>query len=172
MTLKPLSPRDAQGLMSQGAILVDIRSANEHAREHIAGAQHLPIDALRPGSLPVNAAVIFLCRSGNRTHANAHRLNACVAGDAYLIEGGLNAWKKAGLPVEADTSQPMELQRQVQIATGILILLGIMLGLTVSAWFFLISGFVGAGLVFAGLSGFCGLARLLMKMPWNQRALR
>lgn len=171
MTLKSLSPRDAQDLMNQGAILVDIRSANEYAREHIAGAQHLPMDTLRPGSLQANAAVIFHCRSGNRTHINANRLNTCAAGDAYLIEGGLDAWKKAGLPVEADASQPMELQRQVQIATGTLIVLGIMLSLTVSNWFLLLSGFVGAGLVFAGLSGFCGLARVLMKMPWNQRAL-
>ncbi|HUH87492.1 MAG TPA: rhodanese family protein, partial [Pusillimonas sp.] len=89
----------------------------------------------------------------------------------YVLEGGLDAWKKAGLPVVVDTSQPLELQRQVQIAAGSMIVLGTVLGATVSPWFYLLAGFVGAGLVFAGVSGFCGLARVLMKMPWNRRTL-
>lgn len=59
--------------------------------------------------------------------------------------------------------------RQVQIAAGALVLLGVILGYGVAPGFFLISGVVGAGLLFAGISGFCGMARLLMKMPWNRR---
>ena len=102
---------------------------------------------------------------------NASALGACTTCDAYVLEGGLDAWKKAGLPVLADASQPLELQRQVQIAAGSLIVLGAVLGATVSPWFHALSGFVGAGLVFAGVSGFCGLARVLMRMPWNRNAL-
>ncbi|WP_423457070.1 rhodanese family protein [Ottowia sp. VDI28] len=173
MSLKPISPQDARELMRRGAALVDIRAADEHARERIAQARHVPMDRLQAGSLPLGGApaVIFHCRSGNRTRVNASALRACAACDAYFLEGGLDAWKKAGLPVVADASQPLELQRQVQIAAGSLIVLGAVLGVAVSPWFHALSAFVGAGLVFAGASGFCGLARVLMRMPWNRNAL-
>ena len=173
MSLKSISPQAASELVNQGAILVDIRAADEHARERIAQARHVPMDQLQSGGLPLAgaSAVIFHCRSGNRTRVNASALRACAACEAYVLEGGLDAWKKAGLPVVADASQPLELQRQVQIAAGSLIVLGAVLGATVSPWFHALSGFVGAGLVFAGASGFCGLARVLMRMPWNRNAL-
>lgn len=86
-----------------------------------------------------------------------------------LLEGGIDGWKAAGLPVTEDKSQPLPLMRQVQIAAGGLTLLGVILGYTVHGGFFLISGFVGAGLMLAGMTGFCGMARLLEKMPWNTR---
>lgn len=173
MALKPISPQDAQALLSQGALLVDIRAADEHAREHIPAARHLPMDRVQAGDLAtVQApAVIFHCRSGQRTRINASALAGCAPCEGYVLEGGLDAWKKAGLPVRADAKQPLELQRQVQIAAGTLIVLGAVLGYAVSPAFHLLSGIVGAGLVFAGVSGFCGLARLLMRMPWNRRAL-
>ncbi|WP_382155976.1 rhodanese family protein [Hydrogenophaga sp. ANAO-22] len=174
MSLKPLSPQAAQALVKQGAILIDIRAADEHARERIALARHAPMEQLKNNGLPLEdgaSAVIFHCRSGNRTQVNASALGACTACEAYVLEGGLDAWKKAGLPVITDVSQPLELQRQVQIVAGSLIVLGAVLGATVSPWFHALSGFVGAGLVFAGASGFCGLARVLMRMPWNRRAL-
>ena len=91
---------------------------------------------------------------------------------AYLLDGGMEAWKQAGLPVVRDHSQPLELQRQVHIAAGSLIILGALLGATVSPWFYGLCALVGAGLVFAGVSGFCGMAVLLAKMPWNQKASR
>ena len=171
MSLKPISPKAAQNLVNQGAVLIDIRAADEHARERIAQARNVPMAQLKEGTLPVQgaSAVIFHCRSGNRTQLNAQALGACAACDAYVLEGGLDAWKKAGLPVVADTSQPLELQRQVQIAAGALIVLGAVLGATVSPWFHALSGFVGAGLVFAGVSGFCGMARVLVHMPWNRK---
>ncbi len=173
MSLKALSPQAAHELVNQGAVLVDIRAADEHARERIAQARHVPMDRLHGGASSFDgaSAVIFHCRSGNRTQLNASALRACVPCDAYVMEGGLDAWKKAGLPVVADASQPLELQRQVQLAAGALIVLGAVLGATVSPWFHALSGFVGAGLVFAGASGFCGLARVLMHMPWNRKAL-
>lgn len=172
MSLKPISAEAARDLVSQGAVLIDIRAEDEHAREHIAVARHVPMDRLTDAA-PFDAAagVIFHCRSGNRTRLNAQALSACVTGEAYLLEGGLDAWKQAGLPVVADTSQPLELQRQVQITAGALILLGAILGATVSPWFHALSGAIGAGLIFAGISGFCGMARVLMRMPWNRKAL-
>jgi len=171
MTLPPLNPETAHERMAQGAVLVDIRPADEHAREHIAQALNLPLEHLGKNhpALHGATAVIFYCRSGNRTRLSAQALNACAQAETYVLEGGLDAWKKAGLPVVADASQPLELQRQVQIAAGTMIVLTTVLGATVTPWFYLLSGLIGAGLVFAGISGFCGLARVLMKMPWNQR---
>ncbi len=173
MSLKSITPEAASALMRQGAILIDVREPDEHARERIAQARHFPMDRLKAGPLQLDgaSAVIFHCRSGNRTALNAQVLAACTACEAHVLEGGLNAWKEAGLPVVSDASQPLELQRQVQIVAGSVIVLGAVLGATVSPWFHALSGFVGAGLVFAGVSGFCGLARVLMWMPWNRRAL-
>lgn len=171
MSVIALSPQAARERMAQGAVLVDIRAADEFAREHIGQARHVPMGELAARPLPAgDKLVIFYCRSGNRTRMNAVALGACVSGDACVLDGGLDAWKKAGLPVVSDASQPLELARQVQIVAGSLIVAGALLGATVSPWFHLLSGFVGAGLVFAGVSGFCGMARLLMKMPWNRSA--
>ncbi|MGB3289705.1 MAG: rhodanese family protein [Burkholderiaceae bacterium] len=173
MPLKPLSPQAFHQNQGEGILLVDIRSADEYAREHIAQARHIPLEQMAQASAALHGAkaVVFHCRSGNRTALNAEMLGACVSCDAYVLEGGLDAWKKAGLPVVTDAAQPLELQRQVQIAAGTMIVLGTALGATVSPWFLMLSGFVGAGLIFAGVSGFCGLARLLMKMPWNRKPL-
>lgn len=171
VAISSLSPEAAHRMIQAGAVLVDVRNADEHAREHIAQARHIPLDAMGGDGLPVGGGnpVIFHCRSGNRTRTSLARLRGAVAGEAYVLDGGLNAWKKAGLPVVTDKSQPLELGRQVQIAAGSLILLGVVLGAVASPWFYWIPGFIGAGLVFAGLSGFCGLARVLMRMPWNRQ---
>ncbi|WP_205340352.1 rhodanese family protein [Denitrificimonas caeni] len=170
MSSKVLTPQAAQELLAQGAVLIDIRGADEYAREHIAAAQHMPMEQLSSQGMPNNAAnaIIFHCRSGNRTVMNAGVLDNCATCEVYILEGGLDGWKKAGLPVVTDASQPLELQRQVQIGAGLMILLGVVLGSTVSPWLYAIAGLVGAGMVLAGTTGFCGLARMLMKMPWNK----
>jgi len=174
MTLKTVTPEQAKHLLGDGAILVDIREADERARERIPGARHLPLSKLDETELALHEGkpVLFHCRSGTRTLANAPRLADRVAPgcDAYVIEGGLDAWRKAGLPVVTDRRQPIELQRQVQIGAGSLALIGTLLGALVSPWFFVVPGFVGAGLTIAGLTGFCGMARLLMHAPWNRTA--
>src|SRR5205814_308993 len=113
-----LSPAEAKRLLDRGSILVDIREADEHTREKIPGARSVPLSKLDEADLAVQAGqpLLFHCRSGARTLGNAARL-ATKAGacEAYVVEGGLDAWKKAGLPVVADRRQPLELQRQVQI---------------------------------------------------------
>lgn len=173
MSLPLISPQEAQQRMAQGAVLVDIRPADEYAREHIAEARHVPMEQLASGGLHAEAGsiVIFHCRSGNRTRMNAAALAACSPCQAFVLEGGLDGWKSAGLPVSQDASQPMELQRQVQITAGSMIVAGTVLGATVSPAFYVVSGVVGAGLVLAGVSGVCALARVLMRMPWNRRTM-
>ncbi|HEV7271001.1 rhodanese family protein [Pseudoxanthomonas sp.] len=172
MTIPSISPEQAQALLADGALLVDIRNHDEHAREHIPGAMLWPVSQ-PTASLSTGSAktVIFHCRSGVRTQANAATLAAAAGCEAFLMSGGLDAWKRAGLPVRQDRRQPIELMRQVQIAAGSLVLAGVLVAATLSPYGLLLSGFVGAGLVFAGVSGFCGMARLLAAMPWNRRAM-
>jgi len=172
MSLPTVTPAQAKGLIEKGAILIDIREADERARERIPGARHVPLSRLGAADLAVPAGkpVLFHCRSGARTLGNAARLAAQLGGgcDAYVVEGGLDAWRKAGLPVVTDRGAPLELQRQVQIGAGSLTFLGTLLGLTVSPWFFAVPLFVGGGLTVAGVTGFCGMAILLMRAPWNR----
>ncbi|MDY0207645.1 MAG: rhodanese family protein [Pseudomonas sp.] len=170
MTGKVLTPQAAQELLAQGAVLVDIRGADEYAREHIAVAKHMPMEQLNSQGMPNNEAnaVIFHCNSGNRTIMNAGALDNCATCEVYILEGGLDGWKKAGFPVIKDSKQPLELQRQVQIGAGSMILGGVLLGTFVAPGWYALSGFVGAGLIMAGVTGFCGLARMLLVMPWNK----
>jgi rhodanese-related sulfurtransferase len=174
MSLSRISPTEAKDLLDQGAILIDIREADEHAREKVIGARHLPLSKLDEADLALHAGkpVIFHCKSGARTMNNASRLARSVGGacEAFIVEGGLDAWKKAGLPVATDRRQPLELQRQVQIGAGSLAFFGTVLGVMVSPWFLAVPAFVGAGLMTAGVTGFCGMAQLLMRAPWNKAA--
>lgn len=173
-----VTPLQARALMAQGVVLVDVRSAQERARVLIPGSHHVPLEELESGGLgiPAPKGVIFYCRSGNRTGVNAALISACVRGacscpdNIYVLEGGLDAWKREGFPVQVDRAQPIELQRQVQIGAGSLVTLGVVLGTWVHPGFYALAGFVGVGLIFAGLTGFCGMARVLMKAPWNRRA--
>lgn len=173
MTAENISPATALVLIEQGARLIDIRDADEYAREHIPAAQLYPLASLEQGTTlqtTANDVVIFHCQSGNRTRNNLSRLIADAApAQVKIVEGGIDAWRQAGLATVEDKSQPLPLMRQVQIAAGVLILLGVVLGYGISSAFFLLSAFVGAGLTFAGVTGFCGMARLLAVMPWNRR---
>ncbi len=169
MSLPRISPEAAADLIKQGAMLVDIREADEHARLRIPGARNHPVNKL--GQIGDASAVVFHCRSGGRTDANSARLADAAGCDAYLLDGGIEAWRKAGLPVAEDRKAPLEIMRQVQITAGVLILIGVALGFTVAPGFFGLAAFVGAGLTFAGATGWCGMATLLALMPWNRRAV-
>ena len=174
MSLPTISPVEAKRRLASGsAILVDIREPMEHAREAIPGARLHPLSAFDAQALSAlggaNApALIFHCQGGRRTADNADRLRTCGVPEAYILEGGLSGWKAAGHATSIDRTKPIELQRQVQIAAGLLILTGLLLAWLVSPLFLGLSAFVGTGLVFAGISGWCGMARVLGLMPWNR----
>jgi rhodanese-related sulfurtransferase len=168
MSLSTITPAQAKQLVDQGALLVDIRGPDEYAREHIPGAQNKPLDTLT-AIKGVTGPIVFHCKSGNRTTVNAAKLGQAADCESYIVEGGIEGWKVAGLPVTADAKQPIEIQRQMQIAAGSLVLLGIVLHQYGATAFLGLSAFVGAGLVFAGVTGWCGMAKLLSVMPWNRR---
>ncbi|CAN7598193.1 rhodanese family protein [Phenylobacterium sp. LjRoot164] len=173
MTPTQLNPKDVAKLLAEGrAVLFDVRDPDEFARRHVKGARLRPLASLDDGPLdvPPGAVPIFTCRSGMRTAANCTRLAAAAGGGALVLAGGVDGWAAAGLPLVEDRKAPLELMRQVQIAAGSLVLLGVALGLLVHPGFFGLAAFVGAGLTFAGASGFCGMARLLALAPWNRAA--
>lgn len=170
MSLPNISPLDAKRLLDQGATLIDIREATERAQQHIPGSHHEPV-AQMTGFAGVTAPVIFHCHADKRTAANAGRLKEAASCEAYVLSGGIEAWKQAGLPVVIGERQPIAISRQVMIGGGSLVLLGVVLGASVAPPFYLLAGFVGAGLIFGGATGLCGMAKLLQVMPWNRRAL-
>ncbi len=171
MSLPHISPADAKLLLDNGAILIDIRDTGEHARERIPHARNVPLSKLCDS--PVGQAgttIVYHCRSGSRTRMNAPLLAKATEADAFILDGGIDAWKKAGLPVAIDVKQPIEMMRQVQIAAGGMALAGVLLGFAMHPAFFAVSGAVGAGLMFAGMTGTCAMARILKRMPWNRSA--
>ncbi|QIM63001.1 hypothetical protein A1D29_06695 [Pasteurellaceae bacterium Orientalotternb1] len=172
--MQTITVQITQEKRAQGAQLIDIREDVEHRREHIQGAVSIPLSTIQTTGLlniAPNTTLIFHCKSGMRTKqaeaqlAELAKQNGCKA---FLLEKGIDGWKQAGLETVIDRSQPIDLMRQVQIAAGSLVLLGVLLGSLVHSGFYALSAFVGAGLVFAGVTGFCGMARLLAKMPWNK----
>ncbi|KAA8995884.1 MULTISPECIES: rhodanese family protein [Pectobacteriaceae] len=168
------SPAQIQRLRERGAVIVDIRETDEFRREHIDGAISLPLTEIQAGRQLETAStrypVIFHCQAGTRTKQNADVLARMVKPTEFMImDGGINAWKQAGLPTVQDKKQTLPLMRQVQITAGSLILAGVIAGYGVNPGFFLLSGFIGSGLIFAGVSGWCGMANLLVKMPWNRQ---
>jgi len=168
MTMTAISPAEARRLIDTGTKLIDIRNRDEYMREHIAEAVNIPIteiDRLEADGHPV----IFHCRSGARTQANASRLASAANTPCYVIEGGLDAWRRAGMKVMCDRGQPLELMRQVQLCAGGLTLLGVVLGFLVDPRFFVLPAIVGVGMIIAGATGWCGMARFLRHMPWNHR---
>lgn len=172
MTITTISSQKAQQKQSNGAILIDIRDYDEFQREHIQNAICIPFEQLNKEGLPKEQKkqeIIFYCKSGGRTQSCQQQLAQLATGcEVFILDGGLNAWQSANFPIMKNKTAPLPIMRQVQIAAGSLILFSMLLGSTLHPLFYLVATFVGMGLVFAGISGFCGMAILLNKMPWNK----
>jgi len=153
MALPTITPEEAKRLIDQGATLIDIRSADERAQEHIPGSHHGPL-AQMTNFAGVGAPIIFHCRSGMRTTMNAARLKDAAPCDGYLLSGGIDAWKRAGLPVVTGKTRPVDINRQTMIGGGVMVLLGVALGLFVAPALYGLAALAGAGLVIGGVSGF------------------
>lgn len=170
--LLEVAPATLEAWLAAGeARLVDVRGADEFRRERIPGAVSIP-GGEKAGAAAAGRRLVLVCNTGVRSgQAGARLLEAGEAG-LWHLAGGLQAWKRAGLAVERDRSAPLPLMRQVQIVAGGLALAGFLLGVLVSPFWHALSGFVGAGLLLAGVTGFCGMARLLAAMPWNRAPQR
>ena len=161
----------ADQLAEQRVKVIDVREPMEYAGGHIAGSLNVPLSRITKADLP-RGPLVLVCQSGNRSAKGVQTLmERGYANPVTDLEGGLPGWQQAGLPVRKLRNAPMPLMRQVQIAAGSLVLLGLILSNLVAPAWILLTWFVGAGLVFAGVSGFCGMARLLALMPWNKVSL-
>ena len=158
-------------LENNEAIVVDVREVAEHEAEKISGSNLLPLANVCKSSLPKceNKKLVLHCRSGKRSSSACQKLiNEDPNLEIYNLEGGISAWNAEGCNIETSGKFFLPLDRQVQLTIGLGVLIGSVLGYFVSPKFFILSGFFGAGLTFAGLSGYCGLAILMAKMPWNR----
>ena len=175
--MKTISPVHLQQLLDSHAdvTLIDVRTPVEFAGVHVPQAHNVPLDRFDPEALLAGSRltkdqpIYLLCQSGGRASKAADRLAQKGLANAVVVEGGTLAWIGAGLPVNRGTSQVISLERQVRIAAGSLVLLGLLLAYFVHPYFIGLSAFVGAGLVFAGITDWCGMGLLLAKLPWNSR---
>jgi rhodanese-related sulfurtransferase len=158
----------AEQLGSKRVAVIDVREPMEYASGHIAGSLNVPLARLHQADLP-QGPLVLVCQSGNRSAKGVQTLlRQSHPHPITDLQGGIPSWQQAGLPVHKLKNAPLPLMRQVQIAAGSLVLLGLILSHVAGPAWILLSWFVGAGLVFAGVSGFCGMARLLALMPWNR----
>jgi rhodanese-related sulfurtransferase len=172
--VRTISPRAFFEMHAAGkpVELIDVRTPAEFGEVHASCARLVPLDELDPRAVMEGRAsrgepLYVICRSGNRAAKACAKFVAAGYPDVVNVEGGTLAWAEAGLPVVRG-KEAMSLERQVRIAAGALVFVGSLLGGLVSPWWFLLSGFVGAGLVFAGITDTCGMAMVLAKMPWNR----
>lgn len=167
-----LAPAELRESIESGEprALIDVRQYPEFAAGHLRGARLLPLDELpkRLHEIDQDRPVVLMCRSGKRSAQARSILAGAGFAQVSELEGGVQAWQQAGLPLEAAERAPWSLERQVRVVAGSLVLLGVILGFNVHPGFFGLSAFVGAGLVFAGLTDWCGMGLLLAKMPWNR----
>ncbi len=162
----------------QAPALIDVRSPAEYRAGHAEGAVLLPLDEVDPATLEARTGVpglgidrtIYLtCASGTRARQAAERLAERGLPNVAVIEGGTEAWERAGLPMRRCGKRvALSLERQVQIAVGALLLLKLVFGFTVHELFFAAIGLIAAGLILAGATRWCGMATLLARMPWNR----
>ncbi|WP_417380303.1 rhodanese-like domain-containing protein [Gimesia sp.] len=153
--------------------LIDVRTPAEFREVHAPIAVNIPLDQLTAeqikGLVNGNGAdpVYLICQSGNRSSKACQKLIETGFANVVSVEGGTKAWEAEGLPVNRG-KKTISLERQVRIAAGFLVLTGAVLGMFVNPWFSGLSAFVGAGLMFAGITDTCGMAMILAKMPWNR----
>lgn len=154
--------------------LIDVRTPAEFSEVHAQIARNIPLDRLDPQSLKqsrngsADKPVYVICKSGGRSSKAYNQLSAAGFSNVVNVEGGTDAWVAAALPVVRGAKKAVSLDRQMRIVAGSLVIIGVILGFAVHPAFFGISGFVGAGLVMAGVTNICPMINMLAKMPWNQ----
>jgi rhodanese-related sulfurtransferase len=171
---KGISPAALAAFLGAGDTyeLLDVRTPPEYASAHVPGARLIPLDQLNfeaflAGHQP-GAPIYVLCQAGARASKAIEQFERAGCDDCVLVEGGTQAWIDAGLPIHRGVRSVLPLMRQVQIGVGALSALGAILALAVNPWFAAVPLIIGCGLLFAGITGTCGMALLLARMPWNR----
>ena len=163
-TISQVSPTQAQQKMREGAALLDVREYPEWLESHVPGATLIPLAAIKsdPSRGALAPEILVMCRSGKRATAAAEAIARSGKATPFVVEGGLDAWKNAGLPAQKAQGGPISMERQVRIGAGALVLLGLLVPRLRA-----VSYFVPCGLIYAGVSSTCGMGMALTKAPWN-----
>jgi rhodanese-related sulfurtransferase len=174
MGVATITPKQLHDLVRQGESvdLIDVRTPAEFREVHVDFAKNVPLERLDPAHVAASHGgsgkpLYVICLSGGRSSQASAKLVAAGIPDVVNVEGGTRAWDQQGLPVVRG-KRTISLERQVRIAAGSLVLLGVALSFFVHHYAIGLSAFVGAGLVFAGITDTCGMGMLLARMPWNQ----
>jgi len=175
MDVATITPGELEDLRRRGRAveLIDVRTPVEYREVHAEGARLMPLDALDPRVViegrngKKEEPLYTICRTGSRGRQAAEMFHAAGFTNVVNVEGGTLAWEQAGLPVVRG-KKAVSLERQVRIAAGSLVVIGTALGAFVHPAFLGLSAFVGAGLVFAGVTDTCGMGMMLARMPWNR----
>ena len=175
MAITTISPQELAARQQRGDVceLIDVRTPVEFREVHVTFARNEPLDRLDPNALisvrngASQQPLYVICRSGNRANQACEQFIAAGFTNIINVSGGTQAWEQAGLPVTRG-QKAISLERQVRIAAGLLVVIGAALGYFYDPIWIGVSAFVGAGLVFAGITDTCGMGMLLARMPWNQ----
>lgn len=180
-TISRVSPQAVFERKTRGETihLIDVRTPAEFDALHADGAKLIPLDRFESEGIDSSLGLdkerggrtellYLVCVSGNRATQAAQKLMSRGYRNVHVVEGGTEQWTKLGLPVVRGKAV-MSIERQVQIAIGTLVMLKVLFGFAVSPIFFALVALMGAGLVLAGLTQNCVMARLMARMPWNQR---
>lgn len=168
-----ISAKEVARLMANDeAVIIDVREPAEYRGEHIEYARNLPLSevSMDAANLPEHQhkKLILHCKSGKRSMLACEKLHADnIPYDLWNLDGGIEAWKKEGLSIVTSGKSVLPLDQQVQLAIGIMILAGLLLYASGQTYGLILPMISGLGLTNAGLTGWCGLAKLMGKMPWN-----
>lgn len=153
--------------------LIDVRTPREFRGKHVVGATNLPLNRLSEERLEStlnerkNGTVYFICKAGTRSQMACEQAHAFGLSDVVNVEGGTDSCASAGVAIERG-AWAISLERQVRIVAGALILTGAVLAIAVHPYWAGLSAFVGAGLIFSGITNTCLMGDILAKMPWNR----
>lgn len=175
--MKTVSVQELQKILAAGAPidLIDVRTPAEYASVHVPEALLYQLDTLDCGAVLASrqgeshTPIYILCHAGTRAKRAAEKFAEAGFSETVVVEGGTQAWVDAGFPVEKGVKQILPLDRQLQLTIGALVVVGVLLSHFVNPNWIWLSGFVGAGLMMAGATGFCPMRILIARMPWNQK---
>lgn len=176
MSHKRIHPVDLMANKTADMCILDVRTAAEVKASALPDCLHIPLHELTPARLQNEieksgkngAQVYLLCQGGKRAEMAADQLKGQVNAELVIIEGGMNAVKQSNIPLAAQGRKVIPLERQVRIAAGLLVITGAILGTWFNPAFYGLSAFVGAGLIFAGVTDICPMGMLIAKAPWNK----
>jgi rhodanese-related sulfurtransferase len=171
--MKKVSVNEVNSLLTSGqeCQVIDVREFSEFDAKRIESAELRPLSNFEKhlDEIDRSKSVYLVCRSGNRARTAAERLLKNGFSDVRVVEGGMIAWERAGLPIVLGESRVWSMERQVRFTAGLVVVLGVALGFLINEYLVLVSGLIGAGLVFAAVTDTCGMAMVLARMPWNQK---